>query len=75
MAGRPLADVLRSHTPELLEIPGVVGTGEGMRDGRSVFLVLVERDTPELRARIPSEIEGFAVSIQVTGEIRKLSGP
>lgn len=74
MTRRPLADVLRSHTPELLAIPGVVGTGEGRRDGRAVFLVLVARDSRELRARLPSEVEGYPVSIQVTGEVRELGG-
>ncbi len=72
MTQRPLAEVLRSRTPELLAISGVVGTGEGRLEGRPAFLVLVVRDTAELRARIPAEIEGYPVSIQVTGEIRKL---
>jgi hypothetical protein len=72
MAQRPLVEVLRNHTPGLLAIPGVVGTGEGREDGRPVFLVLVVRDSEELRARLPAEIEGYPVSIRVTGEVKGL---
>jgi hypothetical protein len=73
---RPLADVLKSHTPELMGIEGVVGTGEGklgdQPGGRPVILVLVARRTPEIDARIPKEIEGYPVEIRAVGEVRKL---
>ena len=44
----PLADVLRQHTPSLLAISGVVGTGEGRSDGQPVFVVIVVRRTADL---------------------------
>ena len=73
---RPMADVLKSHTPELMRIEGVVGTGEGkvgdQPDGRPVILVLVARRTPEIDAQIPKEIEGYPVEIRAVGEVRKL---
>jgi hypothetical protein len=74
MPSRPISDVLKSHTSELMAIPGVSGTGEGASGGRPVILVLVARRTPELEARVPREIEGYSVEIRVVGEVRKLGG-
>lgn len=75
MAVRSVSDVLKSHTPELLAIPGVTGTGEGRTDGRPVVLVLVTRRTPELEARLPKLIEGFPVVIREVGEVRRMERP
>jgi len=72
MSQSRLADVLARHTHALLAVPGVLGTGEGEEAGRPVFLVLVDRATPELRARIPSTIEGYPVVIRETGKVKAL---
>lgn len=72
MTSRPIADVLAEHTPRLMAMPGVVGTAEGREEGRPCILVFVASDSPELRASIPSQIEGHPVKIQVTGEITPL---
>ena len=70
MSSRPIADVLAEHSPRLMTLPGVVGTAEGRDErGGPCILVFVASDTPELRASIPSRIEGYPVKIQVTGEI------
>lgn len=70
---RPLAEVLADHTPELLALPGVVGTAESRtRDGRPCILVLLATDSPELRAKLPRELEGWPVVAEITGEIRAL---
>jgi hypothetical protein len=74
MQTHPIGEVLKSHTPELMALPGVVGTGEGERDGRPVILVLVARRSEELLAKVPSRIEGYPVEIRVVGEVRKLGG-
>lgn len=75
MTRRPLSAVLAEQTPGLMAIPGVVGTGEGREGNRPVLLVLVARDTPELRARLPREVEGYPVVVHVTGEVRGLEKP
>ena len=72
MSSRPIADVLAEHTPRLMAIPGVVGTAEGRDEGRPCILVFVASDSPELRASMPSDIEGYRVKVQVTGEITPL---
>lgn len=70
---RPIAEVLADHTPELMAIPGVVGTAESRTpDGRTCILVLLANDSAELRARLPREIEGWPVVPEVTGEIRAM---
>jgi hypothetical protein len=70
---RPIADVLAAHTPELMKIPGVVGTAESrLSDGRTCVLVLVAKLTPEIEHRLPRELEGYPVKIQETGEIHAM---
>jgi len=72
MPRRPIVEVLAAHTPELMALPGVVGTGEGARDGAPVIVVMVERRTPALVARIPATLEGWPVVIEVTGPLHAM---
>ncbi len=69
---RTIAQVLDAHTDRLLALPGVVGTAQGECDGSPCILVLVVEETPELREKIPDELDGYSVGIQATGEIRAL---
>lgn len=72
---RPIEDVQRDHTAELMQIPGVVGVYQGALDDGTPFIgVMVAKKTPELARRIPKELEGYRVKIEVTGEIRPLEG-
>ncbi len=64
--------VLQNHTFELMSIPGVVGLGEGRYKGRPCLEVYVVKQTPELKKRIPNSLDGFAVRIKQTGEIKSL---
>jgi hypothetical protein len=51
----------------------VVATAESrLDDGRPCILVLVVRLTPELRERLPRELEGWPVRVEESGEIRAL---
>jgi hypothetical protein len=70
---RPMAEVLAAHSSELMAIPGVVGTAEGrLADGRPCVLILIARDDAALRARLPRELEGWPVKIEVTGELHAM---
>ena len=70
---RPITEVLAAHTPELMKIPGVVGTAESrLPDGRACVLVLVVELTPEIERRLPRALEGYPVKIQETGEIHAM---
>ena len=66
----PLAEVLARHTPGLLAVPGVNGTGEGAEAGAPVLVVFVERRTAELETRVPAQLEGYRVVLRETGVVR-----
>lgn len=72
MPQRPIAAVLAAHTPELMKLPGVSGTGEGARQGHAVIVIYVARRTRELDARLPRALEGWPVELREVGEVRAL---
>jgi len=61
--------VLAAHNDSLMAVPGVVGTAVGRCQGAPCIRVLVTRTSDELRRRIPRELEGFPVQIDVTGPV------
>ena len=65
-----IEEVIKEHSKELMSIPGVVGVGQGLCDNDPCIKVYIIRRTPELDKEIPLILEGFDVSIQITGEIR-----
>ena len=74
MPEKPIEQVLQEHTGSLMALPGVVGTGQGLCAGEPCIRVFVVEKSDELLSQIPSEIEGYQVDVQETGEFRKL-GP
>ncbi len=72
MSVKTIKEVLKEHTEELMSIPGVVGIGQGLCNGKPCIKVLVIEKTPELAQKIPDIIEGYQVVIEETGEIRAL---
>ena len=72
MTARTIEEVLKEHTNKWMSIPGVVGTGIGKVNDKLCIKVFVVKKTEELTKKIPSQIEGFLVVIEETGEIRAL---
>ena len=72
MPERTVTDVLREHTASIMSVPGVVGIGQGECSGEPCIQVLVVKKTSELLKQIPSAIEGYAVEVLETGEIKAL---
>ena len=70
MPEKSLKQVLKERAGELMEVPGVVGVGESLCDGEPCIRVMVVARTPELEQRIPGRLEGYRVSIRVSGEFR-----
>ena len=70
---RPIAEVLASLTPGWMEVPGVVGTGQGLCESIPCIVVYASARTPEIEARIPDEAEGHPVRVEVTGRIEPLA--
>jgi len=60
-------EVLKKYTQNLMTISGVVGTGQGLCDGKSCIKVFVVKKTPELEDKVPEELEGYLVKIKETG--------
>ena len=75
MQQRPIVDVLRDHTERLMDLEGVVGTGQGLADGKPCVKVLVIKKTAHLLKHLPTVIEGYAVEVKVTGVIRAMETP
>ncbi|HEV8479983.1 MAG TPA: hypothetical protein VGR66_04245 [Candidatus Eisenbacteria bacterium] len=65
----PIAEVLQTHTPEVMRIPGVIGTGEGSENGERVFVVFANQRTPELDKQLPHTIGGYTVVVRVVGDV------
>jgi hypothetical protein len=69
----PAPEVLARHTPAWMALPGVVGTYQGAdANGSPVLVVMIAREDKALRARIPAQVEGWPVRVEVTGEIKAL---
>jgi hypothetical protein len=68
-APRTIEAVLAAHTDSLMAVPGVLGTAIGRCAGSPCIRVLVVRVTEDVQRRVPSQLEGFPVRIDVTGPI------
>jgi hypothetical protein len=65
--------VQNRHTPDLLSIPGVVGTATGLdAGGKPSIKVYAERELG--RGAVPHELEGVKVEVEVTGPIVAMKG-
>jgi hypothetical protein len=74
-ATRDIRTVMEAHSAKLMSIPGVTGVAVGLTsDQQPCILVLVVRETREVRKKVPANIEGHPVEIMVTGEIRGMPG-
>ena len=71
---RDINAVLFDHAKELMAIDGVVGVYVGvLSDQRTSCLkVMLVRNDPALKSKIPHMLEGYPVVTEVTGEIKPL---
>ena len=72
MPEKPIEAVLKEHTDRLMALPGVVGTAQGLCDGKPCIKVFVVKKAPELLDQIPNVLEGYTVEVQETGVIQAL---
>ena len=72
MPENSIETVLKKHTDALMAMPGVVGTAQSLCDDKPCIKVYVVALTPELQQKIPKDLEGYPVDIEVTGEFRAL---
>jgi hypothetical protein len=70
---RPAAEVIAAHADSLMAIPGVVGVAESVdRQGRTVLVVMLAERSRRTVARLPRQIEGYRVTVEVTGRFRPM---
>jgi len=73
MSQRPIEQVQKEHTPLWMAIPGVEGTAIGLFEDKLFIKIFSSRKAEELRAKIPSTIDGYPVIIEETGIFRALN--
>lgn len=62
--------VMADHANELMAIPGVTGVAIGeLEDHTPCILVLVEKESNEIRRVVPKILEGHPVRLYVSGKI------
>lgn len=70
MTSKSIEQVLKKHTPGLMSIPDVVGTGQGLCNGSPCIKVLVAILSQQVKEQVPDRIEGYEVKVEVTGTFR-----
>ncbi len=69
---KEIREVKRRHSAELLRLPGVCGVGVAKgASGDLVIAVHLDTDDPQVAARLPKEIEGYAVETIHSGPFHK----
>ncbi len=63
-----IEEIKTKYESQLLNIQGVEGIGIGEESGKPVIKVYVAKKTKPLQEKIPNQIEGYPVSMEVTGE-------
>ena len=70
MPRRTIEEALKAHTDRLMSIPGVVGTAQGLCEGRPCIKVFVAKKTPELLRQIPAAADSYPITVEESGEFR-----
>lgn len=73
MTEKTIEVALAECTSELMGLPGVFGTAQGLQDGQPCIVIFIDEDDPEVRRQLPREIEGYPVLIKKTGKFRTLA--
>ena len=66
-----IKEVKTRYEHQFLQMAGVVSVGIGLnKDGREAIIIGLEGPNPETEARLPSELEGYPVIVQVIGRVK-----
>jgi hypothetical protein len=71
MSSEAVGKALERHNDELMSLPGVVGTGQGLCDNEPCIKVFVTKHSPDLEEQVKAILEGYPMVIQETGHFRK----
>jgi hypothetical protein len=68
-AKKPTIEQIKAkYESHFFNIEGVEGVGIGEELSKPVIMVYVSKKTQALQKKIPNQIEGYSVKIEVTGE-------
>ncbi|MCI0434481.1 MAG: hypothetical protein L0271_12700 [Gemmatimonadetes bacterium] len=67
MEGRTIEQVVADHVDALMALRGVVGVAQGLCADGPCIRVFVTDASAAARSAIPDRIEGYPVSVEVTG--------
>ena len=62
-----IQEVQEAHTPEWMQLPGVVGTGIGLCEGEPCIRIFLSEPSPETEAAIGERVAGYRIDFEVTG--------
>jgi hypothetical protein len=65
-----IEDVLNRNTDSLMAVGGVEGVGIGGSASAPVIVVMVRGNQSEMARKLPKQVEGYTVKVEVTGQIR-----
>ncbi len=74
MSPMTIDEALKAHTDQLMSMPGVTGTAEGLCEGQPCVKVFVVEKTPELERAIHGILKGVPLVVEETGRIRARPG-
>lgn len=72
MIEKPIALVIKEHRSSLLSISGILGLSQGGSPHAPHITIYVHSKTSDILALLPSNLEGYPVVIQETGDIGAL---
>lgn len=68
-----ITTVVDNHAPELIEVPGVTAVAVGaLPSGEPCVRVYVKKLTDEMRAKLPTTLDGWPVDVTESGEIKPM---
>jgi hypothetical protein len=62
-------ELLAQHEDRLMAIPGVEGVGIGGSTDSPIIIIMVRQGATEMAEKLPRELGGYPVRIEVSGEI------
>ena len=70
--------VQRDLTPDMMKLPGVLGTAVGLDDsGQTALVIYVDRDAPtraEIIRGLPAQLRGVGLKVELTDKFRAYAG-
>lgn len=66
-----LGEVVQKYTLVWMQIEGVIGAGEGEKNGKPCIHILVQKKTLSLINKLPANVDGYQVVLKEVGPSRK----